>query len=174
MKWTSRENKLFFLLSKFNCVSLDNIRNYCVAANKSIGFKRLTALEKAGYIEKITVIEKDLKETESYVLGKRGIKEVKDRYSNYYKSNSTVHDLKHSNFVFNKFKKEDIQYYRHEKELPTPARGGGASRADGAFVYPSGDMILVETYTRNYTEERKDAKKAYADELGCDMYINYA
>ena len=174
MKWTSREDKLFFLLSKFNCVSVNNIRNYCVAASKSIGFKRLATLEKDDYIQKVTVIEKDLRETESYVLGKRGIKEVKDRYSNYYKSNSTVHDLKHSNFVFNKFKKEDIQYYRHEKELPTPDRGTKASRTDGAFVYPNGNMILVETYTRNYTDARKEAKMAYADQLDCDMYINYA
>ena len=171
-KFTSREEKLIYILSKFNCVSVDNIRNYCIASNKAIGHKRLKQLEKMKFIEKITIVEKDLTETQTYILGKKGIEEAKDRYNSYYKSNSPIHDLKHSNYIFKNFSNEDLKYYKHEKELPPGERG--ASRSDGAFIYSDNSIILVETYTRNYTQERKEAKLRYADQLGCDMLINIA
>lgn len=75
-----------------------------------------------------------------------------------YYSNSNRHDIAHATNVITNFK-DKLDFYHSEKELNNIS---GTSRVDGAIISPSG-TILLETITQNYSKEKIESKRAYAD-----------
>ena len=66
----------------------------------------------------------------------------------------------------NNFNIEDIKkYYKSEWELEKAT--DGMSRTDGALIFDDErENIFIETETQHYTEDMKNAKKAYAKAHG--------
>lgn len=122
-------------------------------------------LLKDGYIKEGPKPVKIKKENLKYfVLTNAGQKFLINRGEKIYSSNSARHDIIHATNVIESFK-GDLNFYRHEKELKE-SFFKDCSRTDGAFFYPNGDIIYVETITRYYNSNKIKAKQNYVDTYG--------
>lgn len=165
-------DKLIFLkrLGKFHALSEHNLDQLFGPDSKDI----VQELLKDGYIKKGAKPVKIKKEEIKYfVLTNSGQKFLKNKGEKIYSSNSARHDIIHATNVIESFK-EDLDFYKHEKELRESCFRD-CSRVDGAFFYPNGDIVYVETVTRHYSSDKIEAKQNYVDTYGGDnaSYIKF-
>lgn len=119
----------------------------------------------SGYIKegpKSVKIKKE--EIKYFVLTNIGQKFLKNKGEKIYSSNSARHDIIHATNVIESFK-EDLDFYRHEKELKE-SFFKDCSRTDGALFYPNGDVVYIETITRHYNSDKIEAKQNYVNTYG--------
>ena len=169
IKFNWRDDLMLDLLGKFNCATEEQIKKYCFYNGRSISIERINKFIKEGYLrtDKITIDKKSMK---VYFLDTKGVNYVKRVTTNTtnkaYSSTSLKHDLKQLEYVMNNFNIEDIKkYYKSEWELEKAT--DGMSRTDGALIFDDErENIFIETETQHYTEDMKNAKKAYAKAHG--------
>lgn len=166
--WTQRHTNAINILARFNIVTLKNFKKSTEVANKCMSDNAILDMEALGYI-KIDKFEYKNKIEYIVKIGPKGIRHVRNissKTSNHiYNSSSDIHDLEHSNFVFEMFSIDEIQnYYKSEKELQN--LGQDVSPTDGAMVFDNGEKIFIETATQYYTKEQKNRHKEYAARAG--------
>ena len=169
IKFNWRDDLMLDLLGKFNCATEEQIKKYCFYNGRSISIERINKFIKEGYLrtDKITIDKKSMK---VYFLDTKGVNYVKRVTTNTtnkaYSSTSLKHDLKQLEYVMNNFNIEDIKkYYKSEWELEKAT--DGMSRTDGALIFDDErENIFIEAETQHYTEDMKNAKKAYAKAHG--------
>lgn len=169
IKFNWRDDLMLDLLAKFNCANEEQIKKYCFYNKRSISLDRINKFVKQGYLDTddITINKKTIK---VYFLGDKGIRYVKRVTTNTtntaYSSTSLKHDFKQLEYVMKNYNIEDIKkYYKSEWELNKAKNG--MSRTDGAFIFDDGrENIFIETETQHYTDDMKNAKRAYAKENG--------
>lgn len=109
-------------------------------------------------IEKTEKFNYRSQEIYAYKLTKRGKTVAKNEGFTTYYSNSKKHDIAHATNIITNFN-DKLDFYHSEKELKNIP---GASRVDGAIISPEG-TILVETITQNYSKEKIENKRIYAE-----------
>lgn len=96
-------------------------------------------------------------------ITKEGIDYAKKNYGykKIYYSNSTYHDIKHSEIVADKLEElgATIRDYKSEKELP---KIKGKTRVDGVIEIDN-RRIGIETITQYYKQSQIDKKKEYCE-----------
>lgn len=97
-----------------------------------------------------------------YKLTTKGVTYLKNKDYKIYSSNSPRHDLIHATNVLDNFTSNQIDNYKHEKELYSYENRYDISRVDGAIENADGSIILIETITKNYKQEQVEAKREYA------------
>ena len=145
--------------SKFSSLSINNIQQI-------LQDDELTAFNKLIKDKFIIKGAKDVKikgeKIEYYQLTNKGRNFLKkEGFCNYY-SSSARHDIIHATNILDNFSKEEIDTYKHEKQLPL-ARYKDTSRVDGCLVDSFGTTVYIETATFNYTKQKLDAKIKYYD-----------
>lgn len=120
------------------------------------------------FIEKTEKFNYKNQETQAYKLTSKGKNWAKSEGLTVYYSNSKRHDIAHATNVINCFQ-DKLDYYKSEKELKEIK---GFSRCDGAIQHPSG-TILVETITQNYSKEKIESKREYAERYNAEQYVEY-
>lgn len=165
-KFENRVERVMNLLRKTGISTKENCIRYSKDMDKHISENRFNDLLKLKYIVKVKVIDKETKEVyKCYKLGERGKTYVKDNFENtsIYASNSDFHDLKQSNFLFEYYQNEDIDTYKHEKELEDLFdRDRDTSRPDGYLINSTtGEGVYIETITKNYSKQKIERKLSY-------------
>lgn len=165
-KFENRVERVLDLLRKTGVSTKENCIRYSEDMNKRISENRFNILLKLKYIKKIKVIDKETKEVHyCYKLAERGRTYIKDNFDNaaIYSSNSNFHDLKQSNFLFEHYKNEEIDTYRHEKELENLYdKDRATSRPDGYLINATtGEGVYIETITKNYSKQKIENKLSY-------------
>lgn len=139
---------------------------------KSTGLKEsskyIKALIENKIIEKTEKFNYKTNEIEAYKLTKKGKNLAKEEGLTVYYSNSKRHDIAHATNIINCFT-DKLDFYKSEKELK---KISGLSKCDGAITMPSG-TILVETITQNYSKEKIESKRAYAESYSAEQYVEY-
>ncbi len=162
-KLQPKDDNLILLkrLGKFHALSEHNLEQLF----GSNGSDMAQELLNSGYIKegpKPVKIKKE--EIKYFVLTNIGQKFLKNKGEKIYSSNSARHDIIHATNVIESFK-EDLDFYRHEKELKE-SFFKDCSRTDGALFYPNGDVVYIETITRHYNSDKIEAKQNYVNTYG--------
>lgn len=97
-----------------------------------------------------------------YKLTQNGINWLKNKDYTIYSSNSPRHDVIHATNVLDNFSSNQIDNYKHEKELYSCGDRDDISRVDGAIENTDGSIILIETITKHYKPKQIKAKREYA------------
>lgn len=173
----NRVNRVLDLLRKTGIATKENCIKYSEDLDKCISNNRFEVLAKLKYIKKVKVINNETKEVEiGYKLNTRGKTYVKDHLDNatIYSSNSDFHDLKQSNFLFEHYTNQDIDTYKHEKELESLIEETReTSRPDGYLIdVKTGEGIYIETITKNYSKEKIDKKLSYCLVQNSKYHLN--
>lgn len=146
--------------------------------NKCISQNRLDILLKLKYIIETDVVDNKTKEVHKvYKLAPRGKTYIKDNFENtsIYSSNSKYHDFKQSNFLFKHYNNQEIDTYKHEKELDNKTKGyREGSRPDGFLINSEGEEIYIETVTKNYSKEKIEKKLYYCLIRNTKYHLNMA
>lgn len=170
-QFEERAERVLDLLRKTNVCTKENLFKYSNHMNKSISKSRFDILLKLKYIKKIPVIDKKTtKVYEAYTLSERGRTYIKDFLGgNIYSSRSTFHDYHQSNFLFENFSIDEIETYKHEKELTAPSKVDvhisiqqKISRPDGQISLSTGETVFIETITKDYSPNKIKAKIRYS------------
>ena len=170
-KFEDRVNRVFDILRKTNVCTRDNLIKYSHFMNKNISKSRFDILVKLKYIKKIPVVDKRTKEEyEAYQLTDRGKLYCKDYLDgSLYASTSTFHDYHQSNYLFENFSIDEIETYKHEKELIAPSETDvhisiqqNMSRPDGKITV-NGEDIFIETITKDYSPAKIKEKITYVE-----------
>lgn len=174
-KFETRAERVLELLRKTGIATKENCMRYSKDMDKYISENRFNALVKLKYIVKTKVVNKETKEVyECYQLGNRGKVYIRDNFENssIYASNSDFHDLKQSNFLFEYYKNEDIDTYKHEKELENLCNKN-TSRPDGYLINTeTGEGVYIETITRNYSKQKIERKLSYCLIQNAKYHLN--
>lgn len=144
--------------SKFSSLSVNNMNQIL-----NDDLSAFNELKKNGFIKKGSKPVKIKKvQVEYYQLTTKGKNFLKNQgYCNYY-SRSPRHDIIHATNILDNFSKEEIDTYKHEKELPR-AQYADTSRVDGCLTDSFGTTVYIETATFNYTKQKLDTKINYYD-----------
>ena len=160
-RFEDRVERVFDILRKTNVCTHENLFKYSHHMNKKISKSRFNILLKLKYIKKIPVVDKKTSKVyEAYTLSDRGRTYIKDFLGgNIYSSRSTFHDYHQSNFLFENFSIDEIETYKHEKELTAPSK---ISRPDGQIRLTTGETVFIETITKDYSPNKIKAKIRYS------------
>lgn len=170
-RFEERANRVIDILRKTNVCTYENLIKYSHYMNQNISANRFKVLEDLKYIKKIQVIDKRTKEVyEAYHLLDRGRTYCRDHIGKpVYASRSDFHDYHQSKFLFENFTVEELETYKHEKELTPPSQTGASvrlyrhmSRPDGQLTR-NGEDIFVETITKDYGPDKIKSKITYAE-----------
>ena len=170
-RFEDRVERVFDILRKTNVCTHENLFQYSHHMNKKISKSRFNILLKLKYIKKIPVVDKKTSQVyEAYTLSDRGRTYIKDFLGgNIYSSRSTFHDYHQSNFLFENFSIDEIETYKHEKELTAPSKVDvhisiqqKISRPDGQIRLTTGETVFIETITKDYSPNKIKAKIRYS------------
>lgn len=170
-RFEDRVERVFDILRKTNVCTHENLFKYSHHMNKKISKSRFNILLKLKYIKKIPVVDKKTSKVyEAYTLSDRGRTYIKDFLGgNIYSSRSTFHDYHQSNFLFENFSIDEIETYKHEKELTAPSKVDvhisiqqKISRPDGQIRLTTGETVFIETITKDYSPNKIKAKIRYS------------
>lgn len=170
-RFEDRVERVFDILRKTNVCTHENLFKYSHHMNKKISKSRFNILLKLKYIKKIPVVDKKTSKVyEAYTLSDRGRTYIKDFLGgNIYSSRSTFHDYHQSNFLFENFSIDEIETYKHEKELTAPSKVDvhisiqqKISRPDGQIRLTTGETVFIETITKDYSPTKIKAKIRYS------------
>ena len=170
-RFEDRVERVFDILRKTNVCTHENLFQYSHHMNKKISKSRFNILLKLKYIKKIPVVDKKTSKVyEAYTLSDRGRTYIKDFLGgNIYSSRSTFHDYHQSNFLFENFSIDEIETYKHEKELTAPSKVDvhisiqqKISRPDGQIRLTTGETVFIETITKDYSPNKIKAKIRYS------------
>ena len=175
-KFETRVERVLDLLRKTHISTKENCIKYSEDMDKCVSENRFNVLIKLKYIKKVKVVDKVTKEvSEGYKLLDRGKTYIKDNFDNasVYSSNSPFHDLKQSNFLFEHYKNEEIDTYKHEKELENLYTDRKTSRPDGClFSSEAQEIVYIETITPNYSKQKIDRKLSYCLTQNAKYHLN--
>lgn len=170
-RFEDRVERVFDILRKTNVCTHENLFKYSHHMNKKISKSRFNILLKLKYIKKIPIVDKKTSKVyEAYTLSDRGRTYIKDFLGgNIYSSRSTFHDYHQSNFLFENFSIDEIETYKHEKELTAPSKVDvhisiqqKISRPDGQIRLTTGETVFIETITKDYSPNKIKAKIRYS------------
>lgn len=177
-KWTSRHTNIVNALARFNVVTVENLRKVSMVANKQMSENAFLDMKDLKYFS-IETVEYKGEFIKVAIIGDASIRKVRDiatdTTKSIYNSSSILHDLEHSNFIFDTFEIGDIQkYYRSEKELISlelekkdVAYETDISPTDGAFIYEDErENLFIETATQHYTKAQREAHRNFANSYG--------
>jgi len=176
-KFETRVERVLDLLRKTHISTKENCIKYSEDMNKCVSDNRFNVLVKLKYIKKVKVVDKVTKEVhEGYKLLDRGKTYIKDNFDNalIYSSNSQIHDLKQSNFLFEHYTNNEIDTYKHEKELENLyVTNRNTSRPDGCLICSdTQETVYIETITPNYSKNKIDRKLSYCLTQNAKYHLN--
>lgn len=186
-KITSKDNNMFYAYSRVGYLHGDDIRSFGISA------KRLNDYECEGYTQKVPYVDRDTgAERYAYQLTQKGKElarenDTEGRISNFYKSNID-HDIALNKVYFGLSQEERDSWITESQvreclneaierckdtdegrynELKTMQENGLISPTDGGYMR-NGELILIESITRNYTDAQISAKLEASEVLNAE------
>lgn len=144
----------FSSLSVYNLEQILGLQEYEKIKNELVEKKFIKLGEKKVKIKRNKI--------NYYKLTTKGVTYLKNKDYTIYSSNSPRHDLIHATNVLDNFSSNQIDNYKHEKELYSYGNRDDISRVDGAIENTDGSIILIETITKYYKQEQIESKREYA------------
>lgn len=167
---TSRDNELMKGIARTGVTS-----HYDARQTIGLSEKRLSNLEKEGYVQSKSVVIKGKNTIKVYYLNDKGKTYVKANSSidKCYRSNERQieHDLKLSSIYYS-IEREERGTWKNENELIDTYKTEHPGKelntmVDATYTSSGGIRVGVEVTTSNYTTEQIEKKYEIASEIGC-------
>lgn len=131
--------------------------------------RRIQNFKKDGYIKEKSYYNQSKRTTENYfVLTSKGKVLAEDKLSTeyFYTSNSANHDISLADRYFDLSESEQNTWITEMEQRDTLNSLSSGSPCDGGYTNSSGEMVLVEVITQNYSREMREEKMEYAQNVG--------
>lgn len=164
------KNKHIKVITQKDKATLQAFSNVHVLTNKHLKHDlgqnktRIQGLRKDGYIQRKSFYNKGKGRTENfYTLTRKGreLAYQQNQTKYFYTSNSPKHDSVLASEYF-KLEPEQRNSWITETEQRQSLSGVVGSPCDGGYVSETGEIVLIEVVTQNYTAEQRQEKQEYA------------